>query len=340
MYPVQGRPARSGWLANSHLADRVRPSTKTGPGPHAMTLALAILPIALAFLAGWTAKAVGLLKPEHWTGIELLSFRILIPAILIRSIATADLTSDRIGPMAAALVSLVVLAGLMALSVRFFISKERLSGPSLSTLFQTTTRWNAFISLSAAELLGGPEVLLLIAVSMSVLIPLINVSNILVLAWLCAGTTGPRRVLRAVVSNPLVIGCAIGLALNAAPFDLPAPIFETLDIIGRAALGIGLLVVGAGISGARLRRISGPVLIGALMRPISVPLVFLGLAQIFQLTPEETLAGLLVAAVPAATNGYVVARSMGGDTELYADIMIYQTFLSMLAIPLYASLIL
>ena len=305
-----------------------------------MSLALAILPIALAFLAGWTAKATGLLKAEHWSGIELLSFRILIPAILIHSIATADLSSDRIGPLAGALVCMVIAAGILGLSVRLILPAKKLSSSSLSTIFQTTTRWNAFISLSAAELLGGPEVLLLIAVGMSVLIPLINVSNILVLAWLCSGTTGPRRVLKVVVTNPLVIGCAIGLALNAAPFDLPEPIYETLDIIGRAALGIGLLVVGAGISWGRLRRLTAPTIIGALLRPVVVPLVFLALAAAFGLNANETLAGLLITAVPAASNGYVVARAMGGDTELYADILVFQTLLSMLAIPLYASLIL
>ena len=305
-----------------------------------MSLALAILPIALAFLAGWTAKATGLLKAEHWSGIELLSFRILIPAILIHSIATADLSSGRIGPLTAALVCMVIAAGLLGLSVRLILPAEKLSAASLSTIFQTTTRWNAFISLSAAELLGGPDVLLLIAVGMSVLIPLINVSNILVLAWLCSGTTGPRRVLKTVVTNPLVIGCAIGLALNAAPFDLPKPLYETLDIIGRAALGIGLLVVGAGISWGRLKRITAPIVIGAVLRPVVIPLVFLAFATLFGLSPTETLAGLLITAVPAATNGYVVARAMGGDTELYADILVFQTLLSMIAIPAYAALVL
>ena len=96
-----------------------------------MTLALAILPIALAFLAGWTAKATGLLKPEHWAGIELLSFRLLIPAILIHSIANADLSSDRIGPLAAALVCMVFLAGILGLSVRLILPPDKLSSASL-----------------------------------------------------------------------------------------------------------------------------------------------------------------------------------------------------------------
>ena len=301
---------------------------------------LAIMPIALAYLAGWTAKATGLLREEHWAGIELLSFRILIPAILIKFIATADLSSSGFGLFATALVLLVAISGLLALATRAVFPKETLSSASLSTVFQTTTRWNAFIALSAGELLGGSELIVLIALGMTVLIPFINVLNILVIVSLCGGETGPRRILRALAVNPLVIGSVIGLAVNLAPFDLPETISDALDIIGRAALGIGLLVVGAGISIDRLRRFSAAVAISAALRPVAIPLAFLVLASAFGLSPLETLAGVLVASVPAATNGYVVARAMGGDAELYADTLIYQTFLSMLTIPIYAAFIL
>ena len=43
-------------------------------------------------------------------------------------------------------------------------------------------------------------------------------------------------------------------------------------------------------------------------------------------------------AVPAASNGYIVARAMGGDAELYADMLAWQTLLSMVAIPAYLAL--
>ncbi|MEZ5912796.1 MAG: hypothetical protein R3D84_11700 [Paracoccaceae bacterium] len=36
---------------------------------------------------------------------------------------------------------------------------------------------------------------------------------------------------------------------------------------------------------------------------------------------------------PDATNGYVVAREMGGDADLYADILVWQTVLALLSLP-------
>jgi malonate transporter len=120
-----------------------------------LSFALAISPIALAFLLGWAAKASGILKAEHWAGIETLSFRLLIPAILIHAIASADLDPAKIGPLAIALLITVAIAGLGALALRLIWQQERVSNAALSTLFQTSTRWNAFIALSAAELWGG-----------------------------------------------------------------------------------------------------------------------------------------------------------------------------------------
>ena len=110
-----------------------------------MTILPVILPIALAIFAGWAARKSGLVPREAWPGIETLSFRVLIPAILIHAIAGADLDPERIGPLAVALVGTVAVVGAAALALRRVLPEERLSNASLSTLFQTSTRWNAFI---------------------------------------------------------------------------------------------------------------------------------------------------------------------------------------------------
>ncbi len=42
---------------------------------------------------------------------------------------------------------------------------------------------------------------------------------------------------------------------------------------------------------------------------------------------------LILASVPAAMNGYVLAKKMGGDAELYASTLTVQTVLSFLTVP-------
>ncbi len=43
---------------------------------------------------------------------------------------------------------------------------------------------------------------------------------------------------------------------------------------------------------------------------------------------------MICAAVPTAMNGYVLARTMGGDAELYAATATVQTVLSFGSVPL------
>ena len=52
-------------------------------------------------------------------------------------------------------------------------------------------------------------------------------------------------------------------------------------------------------------------------------------------------AGLMVEtmATPTAANGYIVARQMGGDADLYADILTWQTVLAVLSIPFILSIL-
>ncbi len=53
----------------------------------------------------------------------------------------------------------------------------------------------------------------------------------------------------------------------------------------------------------------------------------------------ELISGILVFAVPAAANGYIVTKAMGGDAGLYADLVAWQTLLSLVAIPVYVGLV-
>ncbi|WP_422047716.1 AEC family transporter [Shimia sp.] len=304
-----------------------------------MTIAFAFLPILLTLLCGYVLAVTGTISKEGWKGIETLSFRLLIPAVLIHSIAKSDLSLDQISGMLGAVIATLCLATLAVFLYRHLRGEARLPNPDFTTLVQTTTRWNAFIALAAAELSLGGEMLVLIAAGMAVLIPLINIGNIIVLAHYGSAVASIRSVSVQVAKNPLVQGCVIGLAINLTDISLPDTVLQTLDIIGRAAIGIGVLTVGAALSAKRLMHVSGDVIAGVALRLVLCPALFLGCAQVMQLSSFETLSGVFILTVPPATNGYIIAKQMGGNADLYADILSWQTILSLIVLPLLAGVI-
>jgi len=201
-------------------------------------------------------------------------------------------------------------------------------------MFQATTRWNALITLPIADQLFGSEGLITVAIAMAFLIPLINVVNIAVISGLNARDFQIGTVLKAIAKNPLIIACAIGLALNFSELQPPDAVKETLDMVSRGALAIGLLCIGAGFDWRRLLRPTWQIIWCVVAKNIAAPLLVFGLAVLFGLGPVETLCAMLVVATPAATAGYIVARQMGGGSELYAYIMSWQLVAAVLTFPL------
>jgi malonate transporter len=292
----------------------------------------AVLPVALVTLAGYVCVLSGLVKRPAWDGIEVLSFRVLIPATLVQAIAGADLSPGAAAPMVLALCLAIFGGGALVLAT------VRLAGPSRSTLFQVTTRWNAFIALALAEQTGNPQVSGLIAVSIAAMIPVINVVNVVTIAALCGGSLRPGAILRQIALNPLVIGSVLGIALNLSGATPAGPAAAALDFVARAALGIGLMCIGAAISARRLMVLRGATVLGVGLRLAVVPLLFLAAARLLGLDGDAVVAGVLVTAVPTAANGYVLARAMGGDAELYADILTWQTVAALMTLPLLLAL--
>ena len=303
-----------------------------------MSLVLSVLPLLLIIVSGYALAKSAIIPRGSWAAIETLSFRGLIPATLILAISRSDLSVERFGGFGVALVcTLGVMAGL-ALALRL-LSQERLGNPAFTSLFQSSVRWNAFVALAAAEqfLTDGIGILV---VAIAVLIPAINITCIVVLASFGPNKASISKVLGALVRNPLVQACVIGLALNLGGVSLPAPLADALDMIGRGALGVGLMAVGAGISLRRLCRLDWRVCLGAFMRPVLAPTIFVGIGMALGLPPVQVFAGVMVFSAPAASNGYIVAKQMGGDADLYVDIMTWQVVLTLLVLPLWASILL
>lgn len=300
-----------------------------------MSFAFSVLPLLMIIAAGYGLARSGVLPRADWKAIETLSFRVLIPAVLILAITQTDLSWDVFGGFITALIGAFCGIAVLCLLLRL-IPPAKLSNPAFTSVFQAGLRWNAFVALAAAEQFLGEEGLAAMAVAIAVLIPTINITCIIVLT-----TFGPERatvggILKTVGQNPLVQACAVGLLVYFSGIALPVPVIETLDMIGRGALAVGLMAIGAGISLRRLLGWDWRLGVALVLRPVLAPALFAGVAFAMGLEATMTLVGVLIFAAPAATNGYIIAKKMGGDADLYADILTWQTLLSLLVLPIWA----
>ena len=292
-----------------------------------------ILPIFLIVVLGVALRRAPFIDHSVWPGLETIGYYLFFPALLFLTLATADFSSIELGTVSLVALLAVVVMTVLLIAIHPLARANGMSDASFSTVFQTSSRWNAFIALAIAEKLTGPSGLALVALVMAVIIIPLNFINVGVLVWYGTGGRSMATLVKRIAGNPLILGCVAGMIVNAQPFGIYQPLEQAVDLIARAALGLGLLMVGAGLKLNDALRPGPAVLAPTALKLIVFPLIMTGLALAFGVTGEPLMILALCASVPTAMNGYLLARQMGGDAPLYAAVTTVQTVASFLTIP-------
>lgn len=290
------------------------------------------LPVFAMIALGWGLKAARFLPEDGWRPVERLTYFVFYPAFLIPGIWQADFSGG-----AAGVVALATLAGAMLMALLVFVSRPllRISDPAFTSVFQGAIRWNGFVFVPVAAAIFGPEQVGLAAVALGSLIPSINVVCVLVLAKWGAGQGGGwRAVGKSLWVNPIIWSCVIGTLLNFTGVRPHALLVAPLDMLGGAAIVLGLMVAGAGLS---FRDAAGrPITVAAVtgLKLLVLPMMMLGFAVL--LGGDRTAQGvaLLAGSAPGAAASYVLARQMGGDAPLMASVVALTTLGSLATMPL------
>ncbi|WP_322988056.1 AEC family transporter [Hoeflea sp.] len=292
-----------------------------------------ILPIFLIVLLGVALKRAPFIDQSVWPGLETLGYYVLFPALLFLTLAQADYSSFELGTVA--MVSLIAVMVMIALLLAVYplARAQGISDASYSSVFQTSSRWNGFIALAIAEKLAGVEGLALVALVMAVIVIPLNLINVAMMVWFGTGTRSFGSLARRIIGNPLILGCLGGILVGALPFGIYPPMEQAIDLVARSALGLGLVMIGAGLMVTDALRPTPALILPVVLKLLVFPVIMIGLALGFGLGGETLIILALCAAVPTAMNGFVLARQMGGDAPLYAAVAMLQTIASFLTIP-------
>lgn len=293
-----------------------------------------VLPIFMVIAFGVALKRVPIFNDGFWTGLNQLGYYVLFPALLVTTLARADFSSLEAGRIG--WITLLATALFLALSFAMWPALRRLgvNRPAYTSVFQTTTRWNAFVALAIADKLAGLEGMAVISLMMTATIIPLNIINVLVLVSFSEEKRNIGVMVRNVVTNPLVIAALASIVINFLGIPIYNPLYAAFDLMARAALGMGLLLVGAGLVISDALKPKPIVLLPALLKLILFPLVIYALATTFGITGMPLTLMVLGASVPTAMNGYVLARQLGGDARLYSAVVTVQTVLSIVTLPI------
>jgi hypothetical protein len=303
------------------------------------TIAHALLPIITLILVGYALKRVDFMPGEAWAGMEKLTYFVLFPALLVNTLGRQDLSGAPWVKM-----SLVIVAVLCSIALLLFVLNRlwwRYACPTFTSVFQGSVRFNTYISLAVAQSLFGESGLAMASIAAGFMIVVINLLTISTFA-LCDRSkfNGAIPLAREILLNPLIMACLVGWFFSLSGLGISGAASDILDIIGQAALPFGLLAVGAALRPGKLGGQFVPLLVSSVFQFGVKPALVSGLILLTGLGGTAA-SGLLVSfMVPTATSSYILARQLGGDTEIMSSIITFETLIAFLLMPLIAFLLL
>ncbi len=297
----------------------------------------ALGPIFLLILIGFAVKRKKLIADTFWDPAEVLTYYIFFPALLLQTTSKANMGDLDVAPMAFAVVASMVLVGALAIKAKPLLGVD---GPSFTSLFQGSIRFNTYVGIAAASALWGKPGLTLISIAVAFTVPLVNVLCVIVMETYGDSphrNDGPPqlgKLAKSVLRNPLILACLFGLSLNGVGGALPPILDPLIEILARASLPVGLLCVGAGLHLRALHEAGQTVIVTSVIKLVLLPLICLGCC--YGLGVEGLTRDLCVffCGLPAATSSYILARKMGGNAEIMSGIITLTTLCAMVTLPL------
>lgn len=292
-----------------------------------MTIIGALAPIFIIILAGHLLRRTSFLPDAFWPPAEKLTYYFFFPALMIVSLAEAPLDGLPVGriALAAALPPLIGCLVLVATRRLWFATKD---GPAFTSFLQGAIRPNTYVGLAAAAALFPAQGLAITALCIAVVVPLVNFLSVVVLLRYAAPGQGLGRMVKSIVTNPLIIGCLIGALLNFSGIGLPPIVKPSLKILANASLAIGLLAIGAGLDFASFKRAAAPTLASSFLKLGAMPALAWGFGLLLGLDLFPLTVTILYAALPTAPNSYILARQLGGDAPLAGSVITVTTILA------------
>lgn len=301
----------------------------------------ATLPIFLIMVLGWFLMRIGLFTKEFNKVADKYVFKVALPVLLFKDIATADIRSDfnLTFVLFCMITTTIMFLAIWGLSYIFIKDKTQ-----VGAFAQASARGSAAVLGIAFinNIYGNSGMAPLMIVSA---VPLYNILSVIILTFSAdmgkeaqknkltdnvSNSKGSniKKACINVVKNPIIIGIFLGLPFSIFGISIPPIPLKAVTSIAQTATPIALLVVGAGFEGAKAIKKIKLTAIATFIKLVLLPLIFFPFAIAFGFRGSELVAILIMLGSPTTVTCYIMAKNMGNDEVLSSSIVVMATLLS------------
>ena len=293
----------------------------------------AVAPLFILMVAGCLAKQLRLVSKTFLTEANKFVFKFSLPLMLFRDIQAnsfENVLNSRL--VYVALAGIFIIIGLCCCIVPLLVKKKGQQG----SIIQAIYRSNFIIyGVPLAMSMYGERALASIALLLTVIIPVYNISAVLILSFFSDNRQEKlslKKLFFDVLKNPLIIGCMAGLLCGLLHVHFPVFIDKPLSELANIAAPLALFTMGGEFKFKSLSSNLWKVLFSTIARLLLVPALAIGIFVYMGFREIELCALICLFATPTAVVSFIMAENMGCDSELSAQIVVSTTLFSCVTI--------
>lgn len=292
-----------------------------------------VAPLFIMMTIGYLVRRIGFVDLSFLGQLNRFVFKFLLPIMLFQDIRHSYKGDfSNIPLIVAALSGVAIVILLSFLIVPFLVKRKGQKGSVIQGIYRSNF---LIYGLPLATGMYGSEAVASISMLMGIMIPFYNVAAVIILSiYSETGTkhVSVKNILVDIVKNPLIIGCFFGLLGGMTHFTLPPLLEVPLSQLGKMAAPLALFVMGGEFKFHNIRSNFSKVIAVTFCRLILVPAVALFIFIQLGFRNVDLAVLLCIFATPTAMASYIMARNMGNDGELSAQIVVLTTALSSVTI--------
>lgn len=297
-----------------------------------------LAPVFLIIALGAWLRHARFFSEQSVKSLNNLTYWVALPTLLFYKIASSSFDFWSAGRTFS-----VVCLGMIACMIVGYIAAflMRLPGESVGAFVQGAFRGNlvyvglpvimfSFDGMGTARMAELEKICIF---TLAMIVPVYNVAAVIVLlaSQHKLDRKVPLRILNQIIRNPLIIACLLGLVYTSVFSKFPVALERTCVAIGKLALPLALLGIGATLMGTKDFSDFKHGIVAALIKVFVAPLVGIPLSIWLGLTGSEKQIALLFLACPTAVASFILAEQLGAKKLMAASVVILTSMLSVLS---------
>jgi len=294
-----------------------------------------LFPVCALLVSGFLLKRFKLTDAHFLKIADKLIYYVFFPLLLFWKIGASNtgVATDLNYCVAAILAILTIY--LLSAGFIYFGGVTAFQAGSFS---QSCYRFNTYIGMAVIMNTYGDEGVRLFSLLIGFTIPVVNVLSVATLIWFSSGSYTLKvkivYILKALISNPLILGCIAGILYAHNVGRFPLFLTNSFKLAVYITLPLALLSIGGSLTFKGLKKKIGLALKASAFKLIMLPLAGFIFFKLMHVTGMAFHVGMIFLTLPTSPAIYILSSQLNSETELATAAIVLSTILSSISLSL------